>query len=346
MTRDLPPALLISLDLELHWGVRDHKPAHGRYRANLLGVWEAVPRMLALFEEFEIAATWATVGFLFARSQAELRAFSPRLRPAYRDARLDPYGEEIGEGERDDPLHYAPSLIAAIQRTPRQEVSTHTFSHYYCLEAGQDAAAFRADLAAALAIMATHGVEPRSIVFPRNQHNPEYGEVLREAGIICYRGNQNAWMHQAASNADNSLTRRAARLLDLYADISGPNTTGWDELLEADGLCNLPAGFFLRPYTPSLRHLDGLRLRRIASAMRHAAAHRRIIQIWWHPHNFGTHLEQNLRLLRRLLEVFSDLRERHGMQSLTMSAAATAALEHARPRAVLPLRQPVPMPGT
>src|SRR5262245_13071649 len=57
-------ALVISLDFELHWGVRDKRPVDGSYRENLLGAREAIPRMLDLFEEFGIAATWATVGFL------------------------------------------------------------------------------------------------------------------------------------------------------------------------------------------------------------------------------------------------------------------------------------------
>jgi hypothetical protein len=66
-------------------------------------------------------------------------------RPRYRDSRLDPYDGAVGEGEADDPLHFAPSLIGRIRATRRQEISTHTFSHYYCLEPGQDRQAFRAD---------------------------------------------------------------------------------------------------------------------------------------------------------------------------------------------------------
>ena len=62
-------ALVISLDFELHWGVRDKRPVDGPYRENLLGAREAIPRMLDLFEEFGVAATWATVGFLFAKNR-------------------------------------------------------------------------------------------------------------------------------------------------------------------------------------------------------------------------------------------------------------------------------------
>src|SRR5690606_35067847 len=123
---------------ELHWGVRDHQPPDGPYRPALLGAREAVLRTLDLFARYDVAATWATVGFLFARSRDELRRYTPALRPHYADGRLDPYDEPVGEGEHDDPIHYAPSLIARIRETPRQELATHTFSHYYCGDPGAD----------------------------------------------------------------------------------------------------------------------------------------------------------------------------------------------------------------
>lgn len=40
---------VISLDFELHWGVRDHRSVD-EYRPNLLGVRQALPAMLELFE--------------------------------------------------------------------------------------------------------------------------------------------------------------------------------------------------------------------------------------------------------------------------------------------------------
>jgi hypothetical protein len=81
-------ALVVSLDFELLWGVRDRYPADGgAYRRNLLGVRQAVPRMLALFEEFDVAGTWATVGALFARSRADLEQFWPAELPTYQNAR-------------------------------------------------------------------------------------------------------------------------------------------------------------------------------------------------------------------------------------------------------------------
>src|SRR5262249_3591019 len=146
-------ALVISLDFELNWGVRDSRPGPG-YRANLLGVREVVSGLLDLFARYRIHATWATVGLLFCRSREEMLDSAPVLRPQYADPRLSPYADilRVGASEAQDPLHYGASLIDRIRRAPRQEIATHTFSHYYCNEPGQDLAAFEADLAAAIAI--------------------------------------------------------------------------------------------------------------------------------------------------------------------------------------------------
>lgn len=320
-------AFVISLDFELLWGVRDqYLPDGGAYRANLLGGRAAIPRMLDLFEEFGVAATWATVGFLFARSRQELLRFQPAILPAYADPRLSPFRDPLGAGEGDDPLHFAPSLIEAIRRRPNQEIATHTFSHFYCLEPGSSRAAFKADLDSAVAIAADQGIRLRSIVFPRNQFNPDYADLLVEAGVTCYRGNERHPIYRAASVAEfNQAHRRGARLLDAYLGFSGPNVTSWPDVRQTNGLCDVPASGFLRPYSPRLRRLDVLRLHRIARGIQRAASAPGIFHLWWHPHNMGVHVDDNLRFLRSVLEAFARCRELYGMRSLSMAEVADIA---------------------
>ncbi|MBV8903166.1 MAG: polysaccharide deacetylase family protein [Acidobacteriia bacterium] len=321
----MPGAFVISLDFELHWGVRDKKAPSGNYRPNLLGARRAIPRMLDSFERFGVAATWATVGFLFAESEEEMREAWPYLKPAYRDPALNPYAELIGKDEQEDPLHYAPSLIAEIRRRQRQEIATHTFSHYYCLEPGQSRETFAADLESALRVARRRGISIRSIVFPRNQVNPRYLPVLAMNGITCYRGNQSGWMHRARAKGRDGALRRAARLADHYVSFSGANVTPWNQVLDSTGLCNVPASMFLRPYSPRLESCDALRLRRIRSSIEAAATRGGIFHLWWHPHNFGRYTDQNLRFLDKVLQVFADCRDRYGMESLSMADVAVRA---------------------
>jgi peptidoglycan/xylan/chitin deacetylase (PgdA/CDA1 family) len=326
--RGRPGALVISLDFELHWGVRHSRAAHGPYRAALLGAREAVPRILSLFEEHGVAATWATVGLLFARTRAEAAALAPTVRARYADPVFDPWGETVGEGEDDDPLHYAPSLVARILRTPRQEVGTHTFSHFFCLERGAGEAAFRADLDAAVRAARGMGVRLRSIVFPRNQVNPAYLPALAGAGITCYRGTQRGWMYSATARED--APRRAARLVDAYLPLAGRHTVPWARLRPGEaGVADVPASFFLRPVSRRLSALEPLRLKRLAAALRHAARAGEVVHVWWHPHNFGARTDENMRFLAALLAVYDECREREGMLSLGMAEAAALAREAA-----------------
>ena len=173
--------LIISLDFELFWGMLDVCPLE-KYQDHVLGGRKAIPGLLALFQKYGIHATWATVGYLFARSAQEAASFFPEegLRPAYDDPALNSYAEfsKIGEAEADAPCFFAPSLIDLVAGTPGQEIGSHTFSHYYCKEKGQTAEQFAADMTAAKAIAAKYGYTLTSAVLPRNQCDPVYIRVI------------------------------------------------------------------------------------------------------------------------------------------------------------------------
>ncbi len=309
-------ALVISLDFELYWGVRDSRLLE-EYGENILGARRAIPALLALFRRYRIHATWATVGFLFCRTQEELLAVSPPQRPRYRDARLCPYEATgaLGADESADPYHYALSLIEKIREFRSQEIASHTFSHYYCLEPGQDSTSFEADLTAAVEIASRIGIDVRSLVFPRNQVNAAYLETCARYGFTAYRGVTPGWMYSPGG----SIVKRLLRLADTYLRLSGDNTV-LPEM--SHSLVNVPASRFLRPYSGSLAPFDGLRLRRICAGLTAAAKRGRIYHLLWHPHNFGVNLDRNLSFLEAIFRHFDSLRERTGAESLTMAECA------------------------
>lgn len=316
--------LVISLDFELRWGVHD-RLSLAEYGENLLGVRRAVPAMLQTFTEFGVRATWATVGMLLLEGKRELLDVLPERRPSYANRRLSAYEllGEVGESERDDPYHFAPSLARLIAATPGQEIGTHSFAHYCCLEPGQSVAEFRADLETAVRVTrAKLGVSPRSLVFPRNQVSAPCLEVCRELGFVAYRGNPERWAYQARREDDESPVQRAVRLADAYLPLTGHNSTP----LRAEALpVDVKASRYLRPYAPALRALERLRIRRMVADLRDAAERGRVYHLWWHPHDFGAHLAENLDVLRQLLSCFATLRDRYGMESLTMTEAAERA---------------------
>ncbi|MFH1690029.1 MAG: glycosyltransferase [Candidatus Eisenbacteria bacterium] len=326
MPSELPDygALVVSLDLELHWGMRDRLSADGRYGRNLRGTRKAVEGILDIFDEFEIAATWATVGFLFAASLPELHECSPALKPTYLREGLSPYAESAGPDHFTDPVHFAADLIDLIRSAPNQEIGSHTFSHYYCLEDGQTAEQFGDDLRSAVLIAARKGIRLRSIALPRNQVNPDYHESLRRNGFECYRGHANG----GASRGDGSVgfIRRVVRLADSYVNIGGHHTFRWSEIVEDRGLCNIPGSFFVRPSSGALNLSTRLQERRLCKAIEHAAGERELLHLWWHPHNFGADLDENLRMIRRVLGVYRDCNAGGRIRSMNMSGVAASVL--------------------
>ena len=314
---------VISLDFELLWGVRDHadKDSYGR---NVLGAREAIPRILDLFEKNGIRATWATVGFLFCESKEELISVMPErgLRPSYSDPRTSNYGylEDVGEDERSDPYYFAPSLITFIKETPGQEIGSHTFSHYYCLEDGQTLEQFDADLSAARTIAERRGIDLRSIVFPRNQYSEPHLEICRRRGFKAFRGNQKSWAYRPTNGIEQTLLRRAVRLVDAHTGVLGAHASH----PSSGAPRNCRASQFLRPRSGRLARFHPLHVSTIARGMRAAARRGTTYHLWWHPHNFGADLEANLAGLNHIINHFVRLREHLGMVSEPMAHEALA----------------------
>lgn len=313
---------IISLDFELYWGVRD-KRRISDYRDNLVGVHVVVPKMLKAFEKHDIHASWAAVGFLFFKDKEELVQNLPESLPSYDQPELSPYGH-IESNELDGKMHFAPALIEEIRRTPGQEIACHTLSHYYCLENGQSEEQFQADCNAYLRLARSVGLEVKSIVFPRNQHNQAYDNVLKQLGISAFRGNEKNILNKAGSEEDTTLLQRALRLMDAYINITGTNTYALSGT-GGQNLVNLPASRFLRPFSPNLRPLEPLKLARIKSAMTKAARRGEVFHLWWHPHNFGTNQAENLSALEKILAHYKVLEKKYGMESLNMNEAAELA---------------------
>jgi len=276
-----------------------------------------------------VAATWAAVGFLFARDRDELEAHFPGIRPSYRNLSLDPYREPVGKNETDDPLHFGASLLRQIGATPRQEIGSHTYAHYFCLEAGAGEDSFRSDLESAQRIArSTLGIELKSLVFPRNQLRSNWLPAAAECGFVCYRGNRRGGSYRPAdTKGQSSLTQRALRLADAYFPLPAVNSISWaDAAAQPSGLHDIRASRFLFPYRRGIGRAEApLRLRRIKQEMRQAARAGRIYHLWWHPHNFGAYLDASLAGLGELLAEFSALRETAGFRSLTMLQAAQQA---------------------
>ena len=309
--------LVISLDFELFWGVADSRTVAG-YRNNVEGEWDAVPRMLALFRQYGIPATWATVGMLMCRNHAQWCEIRPSVLPGYFRQQCSTYS--LNTIAREYPkLFFARPLVEQILATPGQELATHTYSHFYCGEEGATPEQFIADLACAQTVASDMGVQYRSLVFPRNQVRKEFVAALAKVGIQVYRGNPDHWLYRDGHFTPSGIAGRAVRLTDAWLPLAGAHVAHAEAV---NDLVNVPASLFLRPWSRWLAALEPLRLARLKQAMTTAARSGGICHLWWHPHNFGVNMEQNLAVLESLLQHYLRLQDRYGMRSLTMAAVA------------------------
>jgi peptidoglycan/xylan/chitin deacetylase (PgdA/CDA1 family) len=309
---------VISLDFEIYWGVRDAVKLEN-YKEHLLGVHTVIPRLLDIFNRYKINATFATVGFLFFDNKVELLSSLPDRKPQYSNVTLSPYTNHlktIGENEENDPYHFGAKLIQLI-RHKGQEIGSHTFSHYYCLEKGQTTEDFKEDLLAAKKIATKKDIELKSFVFPRNQYHKGYLKIVKELGFTSYRGNERPWLFSSKTQGTGTFFRRPFRLLDAYFNLSGHNCYSYTHIKKED-LFNIPSSRFLRPYTQKLKVLEKFRLRRIKDSMAYAAKNGLVYHLWWHPHNFGINISENFSFLEQILIHYQKLNDQYKFESVSM----------------------------
>ena len=317
-------AFVISLDFELMWGIIDIASPEDYGKTNVGHVREVVHRMVELFEEYDVKATFATVGMLMVDNVDGIKKVMPSLFPSYNNNRLSPYENRYLDQirDKDKRLYFAPDLIAYLQKSDNVEIGTHTFCHYYCYEEGQSIEQFEADLKTAIDVAHDRGITVNSIVFPRNQVSREYLTVCAKYGIESYRGNPDRFFAKPNSFWD-SMRNKIGRFLDSYLNLGGRLSYSFDSINANERPINIKASRFFRPYLKKLYFLESLRINRIRKEIIYAAQHGEIYHLWWHPHNFGRDLIENFANLRKVLECFKMCSAQYGMKSMTMRDVTT-----------------------
>lgn len=306
---------IISLDFELHWGGAE-KWELSKMQSYFLETRKSIPEVLRLFEEHNIRATWATVGFLFAKDKKQLLEFLPKDSPSYNNQKLSYYNyfDQVGKNEEEDPFHFGYSLIKKIIATKGQELATHTFAHYYCNESGQTPKQFGEDLRAAQAIAQENfNIQLQSLVFPRNQYNESYLEIAKQQGIAIVRSNPNVWFWEKNYGKLTPLFRATDTLISISSSLTFDN-----ESIRKNEVVELPASRFFRPYNNSEKVVQSLKMKRIKNEMYYAAKNRLNYHIWWHPHNFGGNVAKNIKQLKEIISYYSYLNKKYGFQSASM----------------------------
>lgn len=309
----------ISLDFEMMWGGIDIWTADDYGKTNIVNVYKVIPRLIELFEKYDVHATIGIVGLLFNKNKSEMLQNLPEYIPGYKNPKLSPYTQDILDGINKDNenLYFCPDLIDMLKRSPNIEIGIHTYCHYYCWEEGQTKGQFEADIKKACEVAQKNDIELKSIIFPRNEVNQEYLKICKKYGITSYRGNALKFFGHKKSRIGRFI-QRIARLLDAYIPLGGHNSYSIGTIDQNEKPLNIRASRFLRPYSKKMSFLEPLRIRRIKSEIKYAAKHGEIYHLWWHPHNFGNNIEENLKNLENILIYYKECKRNNKMKSLQM----------------------------
>jgi hypothetical protein len=310
-------ALCISLDFEKFWGIHDVSNWIDSQK-KMAAVKSIVKRKLELFEANNIHASWATVGLLGLSEQDFLENEYP-FNVNYEKEDYNPF--PFSQKKYDEiPFELISAIeeINWIKAAPNQELASHTFSHYYILEAGQTPLSFENDCIEMKRFAELHDITLSSIVFPRNQINPEYLEICKKAGIRNFRGNQESKGWANSDFGSEGYAKRLKRLGDAYYRVEKTTAYSIDELPSVSGLLNIPANRFFRPVSDK-KIWETKKIQRIKDEMTAAAKNNKVYHLWWHPHNFSQNTAKAFSQLEELFVHFKKLNNEFGFESLNMS---------------------------
>lgn len=305
--------LTISLDFELILGKLD-KPGWQRFET----VCETERRvvfdgLLSLFTEFNISATWCTVGHLFL-DHCQRQTTMPASKHHSHDGPcfpLDPCSNEASS-----PLYYGKDLIdRLVACSVPQEIGCHTFSHVMYGDSKCTEATAEWETAKCVRLAAERGLKLRSFVFPRNRvgHLP----VLARHGFSVYRGPSPRWFDQPENPR---LLRKLGHLADILAARTPPTV---EPTPAQDGLVNLPGSMLFTPSFGLRRFVPvWLRVLRARRGLREAVRTGKVFHLWFHPTDLAVRPKAMLGGLRQVLETADAMRKAGELAILPMGTFA------------------------
>ncbi|GGN88235.1 polysaccharide deacetylase family protein [Haloarcula pellucida] len=308
--------VVVSVDAELGWGFHDY-PAEDRPIARIERARWGWQRLVDLFEEFDVPATWAVVGHLFEESCNGAHVGHPSPPGWFAHERdPDPMPEEF---------RFAPDLIRLLVEGPvAHEVGCHTYSHVlfgadYATPELADAECRRAVEAAEAA-----GVSLHSFVFPRNRVG--HRDALANAGFTAYRGT-------APSPGVDGPVVGAARKLARATVVEDPPplvTPTVDEY----GLVNVPASMYLFEFEGVARQVFSATVgdpvvKQARLGIDAAARKDGVCHLWLHPNNVTG--ESDVVRLRAILDYLDRTRASDDLTVETMSDVARRTLRAESP---------------
>jgi hypothetical protein len=296
-------ALVISLDLELAWGTRG-RPLASQVPPFLDGTREAIRQLLAIFERYEVGATWAFVGGLLLGQGTKGERHPWLSRDAYADV---PAGDAASQ-----PHWYGEDILdALVTCQATQELGCHTLTHLFVDGSPEGRKPFRRELKLFLELMDDMYLDkPRSFIFPK-AHMGHF-DVLAEMGFRSFRGPEPKWFEQLPGRIPSAALRMIDARLGVAPQVQDPQ-------LLADNVWMVPSSQFYSPMLSVGKHVSvEARVRKAIKGLHLAAKQRKVFHLWTHPFNLGVGTEQLMGGLRRIVAEAARMRDAGLLDVVTM----------------------------
>jgi hypothetical protein len=281
--------LIISIDVELAWGVWDHvTPENLRFAAE--DERPICARLVELFDRHQVPATWAIVAAL-----------------------LDQPSSVGRPGDKE--CWYAPEVIEQIASAKvRHEIGSHGGRHRHF--DSMSAAQAREDLEFAREQHCAYALPFDSFVFPHNSAG--HLDVLRDAGLRAFRGRDRGWFMTAS--AAGRVAGRIANLVDKLLPIP---PTPVNAHRDGEGLVEIPGSMLLLQRRGLRRFVLATVTRaKLAMGLARARDTQSIFHFWFHPSNFYYRRDEQFATLVWFLEHVADEASRGHLEILTMGECA------------------------
>ena len=310
----------ISIDFELIWGTLDLFGPE-RFRAACEIEREVIiDRLLELFVEYNVPATWCVLGHLMLdRCRPEAGRKHPEIvRPSHSWCEGDWFENDPCGSEDVAPLFLGRSLVEKIRScSVPQEIGCHSFSHVIFGDRGCSAETAESEISTCVGIARELGIEMCSFAFPRNEVG--YLDVLKRHGFAAYRGPERHWYE---GKHWPPAIKRLAHLWDVVTAAEPP--VELPKRAEA-GLWNIPGSMIYFPMHGLRRFIPvSRRVKRAIKGLNAAVEQTRVFHLWFHPTNFADEVEAMFSGLVSVLDHASSLRSRNELEILPMGAFAFA----------------------
>lgn len=301
----------ISVDTELLWGRHDTR--YQSFIQRTAREREIINKLLILFKQYDIGATWAVVGHLFLnKCKKEGGKIHPDIkRPSFGWVKGDWLRCDPGTSVKKNPCWYGSDIIKMIQKDKNQEIGSHSFSHIIFGDKGCTKKCAESEIKKCVELAKKENIELYSFVFPRNSIG--HLDILKKYQLKTFRGEDDY------SLPTQGVIGKIYQLLDLLFLIPHASTPRLTKgLLEIPGSMYFLSSRGWRKLLP-----EKIRIWKAQASIRKAVKEKKVFHLWFHPVDLADNSISLLKTLEQILRYAKKEQKKGGLDILSMQQIST-----------------------